>query len=201
MSSFKTIRNQAQQERQKAKVELLEKIRVSLARHATAADYLARIAGELNAQGVFTLTGKPWTTRNLWQFLATNGEDFADLKPAAKRRAAKTGPDRPSVWQQDAPADLEQLLEWAMRYKKVGVVPVAIPDPLLLERVERMLERENLSFSGVIQELLTRWLARKDQRIPEHKKFARPPICMSLLRNSGEHVVITMDPSQRKKTP
>jgi hypothetical protein len=196
MSTLKAIRHRAQQERQKAKAALLEKIKVFLVSHATDPDYLAKIVAKLNAQGIFTITGKPWTTRNLWQFLTTNGENLSALRPKAKISA-----EAPGVWQEDIPADLTQLVEWAMRYKKLGVLPVVVPDSILLERVERMLERENLSFSGVIQELLTRWLAKKEQRIPDHKKlskFSHPPICMSLLRNSGEHVVITMNPSQRK---
>jgi len=193
MTTLKAIRHRAHEDRQKAKAELLDKIRVFLVSHATAPDYLSKIVAKLNTQGIFTITGKPWTTRNLWQFLTTNGENLPALRPTAK-----PGPDTPDVWQKDIPADLTQLVEWAMRYKKLGVLPVVIPDSLLLERVERMMEQENLSFSGLIQELFTRWLSKKEQRISEHKKFSHPPICMSLLRNSGEHVVITMNPSQRK---
>jgi hypothetical protein len=195
MSTLKEIRHRARQDRKKVKAELLEKIRVFLVSHAADPDYLSKIAGKLNDQGIYTITGKPWTTRNLWQFLTTNGENLAALRPT------KPGAEPSGVWEKDIPTDLTELIEWAMRYKKLGVLPVVISDSLLLERVEKMLEQENLSFSGMIQELLTRWLAKKEHRIPEPKKiskFSRPPICMSLLRNSGEQVVITMSPSQRK---
>jgi hypothetical protein len=184
------------QNRREAKTELLQKIRGFLSCHAGADDYLARIVCELNAQGVHTLTGKPWTTKNLWQFLTTNGEILADISAPVEKPEPDTKLE--AIWQKDVPPDLLELIEWAMRYKKVGVVPLAIPDSSLLERVERMLDRENLAFSGLVQELLTRWLAKKEHRIPEQRRFPQPPICMSLLRNSGEHVVITMDPSQRK---
>ena len=196
MNSLRSIREQTLRNRQKAKTELLQKIRVSLSSHAGADDYLAKIVCEMNAQGVHTLTGKPWTTKNLWQFLSTNSEILADISPPVEKPEPNTMLE--TLWQKDVPLDLLQLVEWAMRYKKVGVVPLAIPDRSLLERVERMLERENLSFSAVVQELLVRWLAKKEHRIPEHRRLSPPPICMSLLRNSGEHVVITMDPSQRK---
>jgi hypothetical protein len=196
MSTLKAIRHRAQQDRQKTKTALLEKIRIFLVSHAQEPDYLAKIVNKLNTQGIFTLTGKHWTTRNLWQFLTTNGENLAAL-----RSNGKTDSEISSVWQKDIPMDLTELVEWAMRYKKLGVLPIVVPDSVLLDRVEKMLERENLSFSGLIQELLTRWVAKKEFRIPEHKKlakFSHPPICMSLLRNSGEHVVITMHQGQRE---
>jgi len=196
MNSLRSIRKQLYRKRKKAKAELLQKIRVFLSIHAGADNYLANIVCELNGQGICTLTGKPWTTKNLWQFLTTNREGLADIRLAVEEADPK--PKLEAIWQRDVPPDLLQLIEWAMQYKKVGVVPVAIPDPSLLERVERMLERENLSFSGLIQELLTRWMAKKEQRLPGQRKFSHPPICMSLLRNSGEQVVITMNPSHRK---
>jgi len=196
MNSLRSMREQTLLNRQKAKIELLKKIKVALFIHAEADNYLAEVVRELNEEGVRTLTGKAWTTRNLWQFLTTNGEILSDVKAPAEKPEASN--NREAVLQKDVPPDLLQLVEWAMNYKKLGVVPLAIHDPSLLERVEKRLELENLSFSGLVHDLLTRWLAKKEQRIPEQKKLPHPPICMSLLRNSGEHVVITMSHSQEK---
>lgn len=196
MNSLRSIREPIYRNRQKAKAELCEKIKTCLTCHAGSDNYLVKIVSELNDQGINTLTGKPWTTKNLWQFLTTHWESFARIKAPGEKSEPR--PEGQSVWENDVPPDLLQLVEWAMRYRKLGVVPLAIPDHVLLERVERMLELENLSFSGLVQDLLIRWLAKKERRIPEHRKIPQPPICMSLLRNSGEQVVITMSNSQRK---
>src|SRR3974377_463321 len=97
MSTLKEIRRRARQDRKKVKAELLEKIRVFLVSHAADPDYLSKIAGKLNDQGIYTITGKPWTTRNLWQFLTTNGENLAALRPT------KPGAEPSGVWEKDIP--------------------------------------------------------------------------------------------------
>jgi hypothetical protein len=182
MSPVQSILSRARAERQRAKSELLRKIGELLARYGSAEDYLARIVSDLNSENVCTLTGKAWTTRNLWQFMMTNAEGLgtACLGDEISESESAVG-TQPSVHLKDVPPDLANLIEWAMRYRQFGVVPVAVSDAVLLGRVERLLEKESRSFSALVQDLLEQWLAKKENRIVPHKRPSESPVCLHQL--------------------
>jgi len=177
MTTRKDIRLQAARKRQQAKNDLVLIIRELLLEHGFSADYLSRIAAALNDRAVPTLTDKRWTTRNLWQFFATNEDRFKDLPMPGLDGTAGESRQTP----EEKTSDLQRLVDWAMQYKRFGMVPVVIRDRYLLENVENVLEAEDRSLNDLIHELLTKWLAAKEKRIAISGGSTRTiysPVCM-----------------------
>lgn len=162
MGSLRTIREQARREKREAKQHLISQIDELMELYGRDRDYLARIVDELNARHIVTLNGMTWTTRNLWQFLATNEASFEQVERAATLPAVVSEQEVAPV----PPQDLDHLLTWARQYRKYGVIPVIVKDPNLLEQVEATLEEKNVSFSDLINGLLQQWLNQDAEHRP-----------------------------------
>jgi len=177
MATRKDMREQASRKRQDAKRDLIQIMRELLLEHGFAADYLSRIAAALNDRAVATLTGRKWTTRNLWQFFTTNEDRFRDLSLPGRVGSADEAEQTPD----EGTMDLQRLVDWAMQYKRFGLVPVVIRDRNMLENVESVLEAEDRSLNDLVHELLTKWLATNEHRMAVGGGSARithSPVCL-----------------------
>jgi len=162
MGSLRTIREEARREKREAKNALVGRIDALMELYGRDRDYLARIVDELNSKDIRTLGGMTWTTRNLWQFLATNEASFEQVGRSETLPAIIPGQEATQGPRKDLRQDLDQLLEWARQYRKYGVLPLVIKDEKLLEKVETRLEEKNLSLSDLVTELLERWLKEEE---------------------------------------
>jgi hypothetical protein len=170
MGSLRSIREEARREKKQAKDNLIGRINELLQLYGRDRDYLARMVDELNAQDIRTLNGMSWTTRNLWQFLATNEGAF-DVPSRSDYFPVPVEPEISRIPPKQY--DLDQLLEWARHYRKYGVLPLVMKDMALLEQVEARLEEKEISLGDLITELLEQWLKLETEQcllLPEHGK-------------------------------
>jgi hypothetical protein len=163
MGSLRSMREEARREKRETKNALVGRIDALMELYGKDRDYLARIVDELNSQNIRTLNGMTWTTRNLWQFLATNEPSFEQAGRSETLPAIIPGQEAIEAPRKDFRQDLDQLLDWARQYRKYGVVPLVIRDEKLLEKIEARLEEKHISLSDLVTELLEGWLKEETE--------------------------------------
>ena len=99
-------------------------------------------AQELNDASIHTLRGANWNPKNLWSFLSLNADLLHDQDPVYTLARPETSSALVCVSIPPKESPIGDLLDWAMRFQTLGIVPVHVSDQELLRRVMRRLEEK-----------------------------------------------------------